>query len=257
MKWRRRLEGGNPAWPGLVDIFIFTMVLILIGYAQTKPTGTTADLKAEIARLNQQLSKMESEKKLLEDKIDGLKDQLASGLTNTARKKLAGLSDELAKKIDNNDFNIKFNPEDLEIAVNAASEEITFDKGKYDLKENDISRLANFAKSLQVNVTKEFVVVINGEADPRILRSMVPPRNNTELSALRAATVMAIVEGAAPGLGQNLQVVGLGSKRQDIVVPPNATEEEKDWLYKPCRTVKFRIRVNLSELIPEATRMPE
>ena len=104
------------------------------------------------------------------------------------------------------------NQRDKEIEIQG-NPRITFETMKYELTEYDQNRLEHLAPILRdLRQFRKFFITINGTADPRELQSDLPPRNNTELSALRAATVAAVLENAAPGLGQNLRILGLGSK---------------------------------------------
>ncbi|MBU4447250.1 MAG: hypothetical protein KKD99_01595, partial [Proteobacteria bacterium] len=72
MTWRRREDGGeNPAWPGLVDIFAFTMVFIMLLWLGTDWPQKVRDLETENQTLRAEKGTLE--KRLSDLEHGGLK----------------------------------------------------------------------------------------------------------------------------------------------------------------------------------------
>ena len=88
--------------------------------------------------------------------------------------------------------------------------DIFFASRSFDLEEADREAIAATARNLSDKLAKypQVVVVVNGTADPNVFSDVRPPRNNVELSALRAAQVSQALVDA--GLTQRIQIVGLG-----------------------------------------------
>ncbi|MCL4502008.1 MAG: hypothetical protein M1438_09145, partial [Deltaproteobacteria bacterium] len=75
-----------------------------------------------------------------------------------------------------------------------------------------------------------------------------PPRNNTELSALRAAAVAGVLEKAAPGLGHFLRVTGLGVKGKEHPLNPG---ENPDKIYRQYRTVNLVLKIDVAAIMQQ------
>jgi flagellar motor protein MotB len=148
-----------------------------------------------------------------------------------------------SKKIDNYSVWLKENSFEIEIQ---GVPPIYFDTARYELSPADQSRLRSLAPELYESVRgKPYYIHINGTADPRELRGRgIPPHNNIELSALRAATVAALLEEAAPGLGEYLRIVGLGVRGREVPLKPGDDPEE---VYRPYRTVTLVIKVDMEK----------
>lgn len=301
MAWRRREDAENPAWPGLVDIFGFTLAfLLLLWFSANWPQKVeNLEKKAQDQRL--QLSSMSAEKNRLQEINRRLDEQLRQqGLTNqTLAEKFKQLEDN-NKNLDaqtrllqanNLDLNGKIqqlsqekaalkdigrkdweellkllqaslakssvviipNKDDKEIEIRGKPR-VTFDTTKYELSQYDKDRLKMLAPILYgLRQKKKFVITINGTADPRELQNAAPPRNNSELSALRAATVADMLEKSAPGLGHYLRVTGLGVKGQKRTLAPG---ENPDMAYRQYRSVNLVLKIDVAAIMQESSANP-
>jgi|GEM_PF-2226271 flagellar motor protein MotB len=301
MAWRRREDAENPAWPGLVDIFGFTLAfLLLLWFAANWPQKVenlekkTQDLGAQIAsmsannqrlqeinrglaaKLRQQglvnqdltgkISQLEESKKNLEAQAGllrahnlDLNGQVAQLTQEKAALKDIGLKDweELLKLLQGKLAKKKMlviphkNEKEIEIQ---GQPRVTFATMKYELSPFDKQRLEVLAPILyELRQKKKFFITINGTADPRELQNAAPPRNNSELSALRAATVAALLEKAAPGLGRYLRVTGLGVKGQERFLAPGENPEE---IYRQYRRVSLVLKIDVAALMEERAAKP-
>ena len=66
------------------------------------------------------------------------------------------------------------------------------------------------------------------------------------MSALRAATVAALLENASPGLGRYLRVMGLGVKGQEKLLAPG---EDPDRFYQEYRAVSLVMKIDVAALM--------
>lgn len=298
---RRREDAENPAWPGLVDIFGFTLAfLLLLWFATNWPEKVenlerqTQDLGARITSMNaenEQLTKVNqslaeklrlqdmnnqglAEKvKQLEDNNKNLDAQTKLSQANNldlnekilqlnqerAALKDIGLKDweELLKllhtKLAKSNMVIIPHKTDKEIEIRGKPR-VTFETMQYELSPYDDNRLQVLAPILyNLRQKKKFFITINGTADPRELQDGAPPRNNTELSALRAATVAAMLEKAAPGLGQYLRVTGLGVKGQKRTLAPG---ENPDLIYQQYRSVSLVLKIDVAAIMQQTSPNP-
>ncbi len=286
MAWHRRDEGENPAWPGLVDIFAFTLIFVMLIWLASDLPKKVANLKAEKLSLGSRISRLSTENQSLNARIErltaanqDLQDKTTSLEASTreldaANKKLAasnlglnsqivqlGQENALLRDIGRRDFQellqllrqrlaglqlaIIPHERDKEIEIQGRPR-ITFATMSYDLAGVDQERLRRMAPILaELRQQKKFFVAINGTADPRELHQGAPPRNNTELSALRAATVARVLEEAAPGLGRYLRVVGLGVKGPKQ--SPGA-QDNADAAYREYRSVNLVVKMDLAAI---------
>ncbi|MFW6123109.1 MAG: hypothetical protein ACOC6L_02600 [Thermodesulfobacteriota bacterium] len=292
--FRRHEDTDNPAWPGLVDIFAFTLAfLLIIWFANNLPQKVenlekeTQNLSARITSLSgekQELSNLnltlrhrlalaEQQNQNLADQVRGLENSLRDLDSQRAALKqtTVGLSAEvqrlnaenvslrdigrqdwhellqlLRKRLAGMPVEIIPNEQDKEIEIRGQPR-MTFETLQYELSEADSQRLGRLAPILlDLRRQKPFFITINGTADPRELRDAAPPRNNTELSALRAATVAARLENASPGLGRYLRVMGLGVKGQKRSLTP---EDDPDRFYQQYRTVSLVLKIDVAALM--------
>jgi len=145
------------------------------------------------------------------------------------------------------------NKDDKEIEIRGKPR-VTFDTTKYELSQYDKDRLKMLAPILYgLRQKKKFVITINGTADPRELQNAAPPRNNSELSALRAATVADMLEKSAPGLGHYLRVTGLGVKGQKRTLAPG---ENPDMAYRQYRSVNLVLKIDVAAIMQESSANP-
>ncbi len=296
MAWHRREDAENPAWPGLVDIFGFTLaLLLLLWFAANWPLKVKnlelkrQDMERQLMSMtvaNRQLNHMN---RSLEEKLRllGLNNQaLAANMKQvTENNKILGyqmgllqannldlsgqvqqLDQEKAalREIGLKDWEellkllqAKLAGSHLVIIPNRSAKEIeiqgkprlTFETNRYELSPYDKERLEALAPILyELRQKKKFFITINGTADPRELHNLAPPRNNTELSALRAAAVAALMVKAAPGLGQYLRVTGLGVKGHVRNLAPG---ENPDAAYRQYRTVNLVLKIDVAALMRE------
>jgi flagellar motor protein MotB len=166
-------EFESPAWPGLLDLFAFGMVVMLLLWIQSlpEPVGPRPDPR--------QLG------------LDRFRGSFGDG------------------EIRSSDFTWDAQSFTLRL-VRFGNQEIFFPSARFDLTAADVEAIRRVAGELSGKLAQfpQVVIVVNGTADPIPLRSQHPPRDNVELSALRAAVVSrTLVE---TGLNGRFQVVGLG-----------------------------------------------
>jgi flagellar motor protein MotB len=162
----------------LVDLFAFGMVVILflwVGATQTTPDPPPP--------------------RNPEDPV-----------TEATRERAQRLGDRL--KGESADVVFVPNPPAVEVH-GLRGRQVFFGTDRYDLDTGDREAVATLSQLVEREIRNqpEFVVLVNGTADPRPFKSPIPPRDNVELSALRAAAVSKILVDA--GLKGRLQVVGL------------------------------------------------
>lgn len=248
MRWRRREEGENPAWPGLVDVFAFTLVFVMLLWLSTDLPQEIEKLQKEKAAYQQQLQELENSIKDLRDQVAKLQEIMSLG-----RQRLQDLLAHLELRVDKNNFSLTSQLDYLEIKIHGEPL-IYFGTARYELVELDQERLKHLAPILYETLRGQpFYILINGTADPREMRDRLPPRDNIQLSALRAATVAALLEKAAPGLGDYLRIVGLGVKGREMPLPIGADPDE---FYRPYRTVDLVIKVDLEKLLEQPQAAP-
>src|SRR5206468_8440142 len=184
MRSRRSHEDGeNAAWPGLVDLFAFGMVIMLVMWLAATNVGPSAPPTPG----------------------GGTNDPLLA----KGRELATQLRGELQKSLLPTDLQEKPDLPGVELR-SYHRKEVYFDTKKYELADNDREAITNLGKVVAdaIESRPAVFVQVNGTADPRPFFQQVPPRDNVELSALRAAEVSKILIGA--GLKNRLNVVGLG-----------------------------------------------
>jgi flagellar motor protein MotB len=301
MAWRRREDAENPAWPGLVDIFGFTLAFILLLWFAANWPEKVKNLEQKSEGLGRQVISLDAENRQLKELNLSLDEKLRLlGLTNQSltekMKEAAAANKNLGAQISllqasNLDLNgkvqqltqeqaaireiglkdwaellkllqAKLAKSSMVIIPNRNAKEIeiqgkpriTFATNRYELSPSDIQRLQALAPILyELRQKKKFFITINGTADPRELNRTAPPRDNTELSALRAATVAALLEKSAPGLGQYLRVTGLGVKGQKHALALGA---DPDTAYRQYRSVNLVLKIDVAALMQEHAHKP-
>jgi len=298
MAWHRRDDFDNPAWPGMVDIFAFSLALFMIFWfagnfpaklenleknnqdilarlkvLDAKNIHLTTDnraLSAQLQSLNQNNQNLLDQINSLQQKnrdLDAQNNSLAAG-TVALTAKIAHLDEEniLLRDIGRHDWEKLFkivqekfaglpvkiipNQHDKEIEIQG-NPKITFETMKYDLGAGDQNLLESTAAILyNLRQSNKFYLTINGTADPREFDRDLLPRNNSELSALRAATVATVLENAAPGLGQHLRILGLGSKGTTMT----SVKENLNTAYRQYRTVSLVLKIDIASLLTDGRR---
>lgn len=130
-------------------------------------------------------------------------------------------------------------------------EPILFDKAKWAIRQDDLPRLQNVVNIVAREMTDHdyTVLQINGTADPDPLTGHHFLSDNIELSAMRAAAVARVLNGAASGIEQNrIRVVGLGEVGQVV------SNAEKKRAYQKYRTVRMEIHIEDNVLSTTAGR---
>lgn len=248
MRWRRREEGENPAWPGLVDVFAFTLVFFMLLWLGTDLPKEIARLQKEKTAYQQQLQESERRTEILKEQVAKLQEIMSRG-----RQRLQDLLARLVLRVDKTNFSLTSQLDYLEIKIHGKPL-IYFGTARYELVESDQERLKHLAPVLYETLSGQpFYILINGTADPREMRERIPPRDNIQLSALRAATVAALLEKAAPGLGDYLRIVGLGVKGREKSLTPGVDPDE---FYREFRTVDLVIKVDLEKLLEQPQPPP-
>lgn len=208
----------SPTWPGLVDLFAFGMAIMIVLIVLSAQFKTWQEQAADVKR----------------SKLDNILQAIVEA--DASLKPFARKDEDLnAIKI-----------EEL------AGGPITFDKSAYTLKDGDVARLAGLAKTLERALAHDSVAVvsINGTADPDPMGRPRPPRDNVELSALRAAEVARVFRDNAPILTgtKRVQIVGLGEVGQSA--PLGTSLAAKEVAYSKFRTVRLEVRADANRLIP-------
>ncbi|BCS31405.1 hypothetical protein TBR22_A06060 [Luteitalea sp. TBR-22] len=188
---RRRDEEDheNPGWPGLVDLFAFGMVIMLVLWVAASKKSVRHQAEAAAARqaASEQDAQLQREVKRVQELRRALTGQNAV---------IRDGGDQLSFEVSGFD-----------------GDEVYFEPAAYTLPQSDRSVIAALGAKVaeKLKEYQGFVVLVNGTADPVPLARELPPRNNVELSALRAAGVseLLLASGIEPC---RLQVVGLGSK---------------------------------------------
>jgi flagellar motor protein MotB len=292
--WHRREDADNPAWPGLVDIFAFTLAFLLIIWFANNLPQKVENLEKESRDLSARIILLAGEKQQLQDLNQSLRDKLAlvdqtnlnlsdkvklleesvrnldsqkallqevnvglgaeiqrlsaenASLRDIGRKDWEELLKLLQSRLAGMQMAIIPNEQEKEIEIHGKPR-ITFETLRYELSDADRLRLERLAPILSdLRRQKQFFITISGTADPRELHNMTPPRNNAELSALRAATVAAMLENASPGLGRYLRVMGLGVKGQEKTLAPG---EDPDKFYQEYRTVSLVLKIDVAAMM--------
>ena len=198
--------------------------------------------------LDAQISLMQANNLDLNGKIQQLSDEKAA-LKDIGLKDWEELLKLLRARLAKSKMMIIPNRNDKEITLQEKPG-VTFKTMEYELSPNDKQRLQVLAPILyQLRQKKKFFITINGTADPRELKNATLPRNNTELSSLRAATVAALLEKSAPGLGHYLRVTGLGVKGKERTLAPG---ENPDKVYRQYRTVNLVLRIDVAAIMQES-----
>jgi flagellar motor protein MotB len=301
MAWRRRDDFDNPAWPGMVDIFAFSLALFMIFWfagnfpvklenLEKKNQDLAARLKILNSRntdlsnnnqaLNTRLQSLTQNNQILLDQVNSLQDKnrdldtqnssLAAGAVALTAK-VARLDEEnmqlrdigrhdwekllkfLQEKLAGYPVKIIPNQQDKEIEIQG-DPKITFETMKFDLDSSDQNLLERLAPLLySLRHSNKFFITINGTADPREFDRDQPPRNNSELSALRAATVATVLEDAAPGLGQHVRILGLGSKG---LAKTARSTDNLNTAYRQYRTVSLVLKIDVASLLSDGRSNP-
>jgi flagellar motor protein MotB len=301
MTWRRREDAENPAWPGLVDIFGFTLAFLLLLWfganwpqqvenleQKTKDLGqkieskdtenkrlleinqslsekfrlqvlANRDLALMVKQLEENKNKIEAQTRLLQEDSQRLSEKILQLNDEKEALKDIGLKDWeallklLQAKLAKSNLTVIPNKLDKEIQIQGKPQ-VTFETMKYELSPDDIQRLQMLAPILyELRQKKNFFITINGTADPRELQNAAPPKNNTELSALRAAAVADLLEKAAPGLGRHLRVTGLGVKGQERTL---AAGENPETIYRQYRSVNLVLKIDVAAIMQESVTNP-
>lgn len=242
----------NPAWPGLVDLFAFGMVLMGVLWAAASPHAEPGDARTALEEARRRVAELEAENAGLKSAVKGAEE----ALDRLARTRAQALLDRLRGALPASE--VRFGdllPDSPEFAIEAVGGRTpTFDKAKAILHDDDRALLARAAELLGPYVAADpaLTLVIRGTADPRPLTSPAHPRDNVELSALRAAdTAKALGAGSNVMTMGKLSVVGLGEvgRLEPWVADPDAA-------YAKYRTVRLSllVRKDLLKLGPAEGR---
>jgi flagellar motor protein MotB len=301
MAWRRREDAENPAWPGMVDIFGFTLAFLLLLWFAANWPQQVKDLERQSQDQGLRLASIQAANSRLQEMNRSLEEKLRlQGLTNQGLTAQVQQLEENQKNLDAQIGLLQTNSLDLNGKIQQLSSEkaalqniglldweelltllqarlakskmtiipnrnekeitlqgkpgVTFKTMEYELSPNDQHRLQVLAPILlQLRQKKKFFITINGTADPRELKHTGPPRNNTELSALRAAAVADMLEKSAPGLGHYLRVTGLGVKGKERKLAPG---ENADKVYRQYRTVNLVLKIDVAAIMHESAAKP-
>lgn len=197
-------EHDDPSWPGLVDIFAFTMVIMvfLMAYALREKTAKQVAEEGGAATIN----------------------NAAIGLRNSA-----------------GDFKVTTTGKNELTIEGLESHPLSFSVNAFDLEPVQVARLERIADALGrlVAANAQVLFFIDGRADPQEFHQAQAPRDNTDLSALRAAFVAKTLVRRAPTLERKLRVVGLGVEGE--MVRLGTSPDVAAALYAKYRRVSIRI----------------
>jgi flagellar motor protein MotB len=213
---RSRLGEENPTWPGLVDLFAFGMAIMVV--------------------------------------LVVLNAQFRSWQEQAAAERKSRISEIMSAIIDKDSTMVHYAR--LDSAANSIKVDeieggpIRFEKSRFDLSAADDARLGKLAATMEAALATDntAVVAINGTADPDRMNHALPPRDNVELSALRAAAVARVFRVKAPKLtdAKRVQVIGLGEDGEAVADSSFADKEAK---YQQYRTVRLEIRIDANRLV--------
>jgi len=197
-------EHDDPSWPGLVDIFAFTMVIMvfLMAFALREKSAKQVAEEGGAAAIN----------------------DAAQGLRGSAT-----------------DFTVRATGKNELTLEGLESRPLSFAVNAFDLEPVQVARLERIADALGrlVSAHAKLLFFIDGRADPQEFHQVQAPRDNTDLSALRAAFVAKTLVRRAPALERKLRVVGLGVEGE--MVRPGTAAEVAATLYAKYRRVSIRI----------------
>ncbi|MCL4502007.1 MAG: hypothetical protein M1438_09140, partial [Deltaproteobacteria bacterium] len=164
MAWRRRREDAeNPAWPGLVDVFGFTLAfLLLLWFAANWPEKVkdleqkNQDLDARIASINAEKRQLQGLNRSLEEKL------LLQGQSNLS------LTDQLQQLTENNknlDAQLKL-LQTNNLDLNGKVQQLTNEKAA--LREIGLKDWEDLLKLLQARIGKAHMTIIPNRNDKEI-----------------------------------------------------------------------------------------
>ena len=239
--FRKPEDHENPAWPGLVDLFSFTAMLLMVLWVMS--AEKTEHATAEVRELRTRNERLTSETARREEEIRNLKLRLEDptreriGIAATLHGSIAGLGDPRIRL----DFAGDRPSFRITILDSEAHRPLTFETRSFLLNETDRVSVRDVARKIgeQMRPYPQAILTIEGTADPRPIRGegLGPPRDNIELSALRSAEVARRLTEGAPELPpKRIHVVGLGERGQLL---PGAS----DGYYRQYRRVELEIRI--------------
>lgn len=234
-------EEEGPAWPGLVDLFAFGMAVMTLLWIMS--------LVAERSRGDQARKQVKDLTLSLQERLNNRKQKALEML-----KDIPGLS---VKDPESPDgilrLDIVAHDGILLQATVPSQDKVTFVTQKYDLEVGKADRIVAVARAMK---SRGFfndparILVVEGEADPRpFLTTHGVPRDNVDLSALRAATVSKLLLQAEIPANQ-IEVVGLGARSQQSARRVGETLEEYERRLEEFRRVRLSLRFDLSRAQP-------
>lgn len=247
--FRKGEDHENPAWPGLVDLFSFTAMLLMLLWVTSEAKTETQrqsceHLKGELDSCTGRLARCEEDMRILKGGMDRHLIEIATALHEAIMRVGDPLIDSEFLG-DRPSFRIRILDE------SESRRPLTFDTGSFSLKEHERASVHTVAAEIGplMRPYPEAILAIEGTADPRPIRGDGggPPRDNIELSALRSAEVARCLMDGSSELAKRIHVVGLG-EQGDLL--PGATDEH----YRQYRKVELEIRVIQGD--PLKTRTP-
>ena len=263
--YRRLTDHENPAWPGLVDLFAFSMILVLFLWVSSQtPQSTDKTDLADSLRVEQaRIESLLVENAMLRKQLSSTRATLAKNTSDRRRLLRQAILEEL------NDVSRRLvdrfgpHPEDsgeldtarMRITIRRfLGRELLFGTLSSGLEEEDRLALARFVRMI-ADLLPEHPALrldIEGTADPRPVRRTTHPRDNVELSALRAAAVANVMLSATPALAGRVRVAGLGAVGH---LDPSVTDPET--AYRHYRRVTLHLAIDPSDLVSDTLRSPQ
>jgi len=277
---RRHATQESPAWPGLVDLFAFSLIIFVVislaDQSQSEPDNDTLEKQLDSTRIelaavrdslesvmfsfkeaNRKITLLESDLKLYkkqseeaeraaEDAKERLKARariLAKNLRDDLQEQLGGTWGDLEQ--------VHPNLPEFEL-TEFQGKPIYFETGKWALSKDGVAALTKFRIALK-NTLAQYPaaqIEVNGTADPQPFNGKWQIKDNIELSAMRAATVAKLLSNKNSDEESSIQnkilVVGLGETGKKLALGLSA-QSQKSILQK-FRTVTLKIRIPLDEL---------
>lgn len=232
----------------MVDFFAFTGLLFLVFWIwESSPDGgqdlrnKVKDVELQVKQLEGELESEKAKNRELLERIGHLQKLLGTRreeAIRTARELREGLIDALGSSAEDGIGEV--DEEKIGFVISAFSgRRVEFASGHYELSELDKEAVAKHAIVLGEALSqKEYsgaLVYLQGSADPNPYSGepSVPPKNNSQLSALRAADVARVLQKASPELSKRMRVVGLGAQGKE-------GDHER---YHKYRTVTLEVRI--------------
>jgi len=261
---RRYRNEENPAWPGLVDLYAFTLIIFIVIALKIKndmdaerSTLPAASLQQRIetlqARNDSLVAELEAEKEKVAQLLQELKsnrDDARAVLRQEARLAVIALRDSLSEMMEAGSEDLgPVHPNLPEFEIRRfGGHPVLFASGRYDLDEDAVNGVLALRNALArvLGSFPQAQIEVSGTADPNPYRSSGQIRDNVDLSAMRAATVAKLIKGkdeSGQVISNPVVIVGLGEVGEFIEDPLLRQQ-----IYREYRRVTLKIRIPIDSI---------